>query len=145
MSVVGASQYRATATLATVQGYVSQSAGVFDNISNSLLDAGRRSNRNGVGLSSGARRNLARLQQSAAEFNSLFSLSGGTSSDIDTAQKQILALRSKTPSARLSREVRELTEGVGADAIDNAETDDTEEATTSSSVLSGGSLFNKVV
>lgn len=103
MSVVGASQFLGSATLANTRGIAAQSSGLFDNISNSLLDAGRRINRNGFGLSSGARANLKRLQDSAAEFNALFSLSGGGASDVNSAQTQILALRSQTPTDQLAR------------------------------------------
>ena len=115
MGVVGASGFRASATLANTQGVAAQSSGLLDNISNSLLDAGRRINKNGFGLSKGARKNLARLQQSAAEFNTLFSLSGGGSSGVESAQTQILALRAKTPTSQLARSLIDIdTDGDGA-------------------------------
>lgn len=115
MGVVGASQFRASATLANTQGISAQPTGLLDNISTSLLDAGRRINRNGFGLSSGARANLKRLQDSAADFNALFSLSGGGSSDVQSAQTQILALRSQTPTDQLARSLVDIdVDGDGA-------------------------------
>lgn len=152
MSVVGASRFLNSATLTNTRGISPASTNLLDNISNSLLDAGRRINRSGIGLSKGARANLKRLQNSAADFNALFSLGGGGSTSIEAVQTQILALRAQTPTNRLSREVRETIEDVNSEPInealeeeqDAAEADDASSSDTSS-VLSNGSVFDSTV
>ena len=104
MRVAGASQFLNQATLANTQGISAVSTNVLSESAGgiSLLDVARsNAPDNGIGLSRSARAlNTQILQNNSESFNQLFSLTGGGSATIESAQTQILALRSSTPLSR---------------------------------------------
>ncbi len=110
MLVAGASQFLNQATLANSQGVSAVSSNVLSESAGglSLLDVARSSAAdNGIGLSSNARAlNNQILENNSASFNQLFSLTGGASATIESAQVQILALQSSVPTSRDTPDVR---------------------------------------
>lgn len=102
MRIAGSSRFAGAATLANTRGLPAVSPSLLSGSSPSLLDVGRRAQRNnGIGLSSNARRINQQIQGSAT---TIFAFSG---SNVQTAQQQILALRSQASEGRLSRFVTE--------------------------------------
>lgn len=117
--VAGASQFLNSSILANSQGLSAQTNSVLSEAAGgvSLLDAGRRINRSGIGISNQSRQRIdALLDSRSATFNELFSLSGGTSSTVDAAITQIAALRSSVPTSRNSLAVLEASGGDAAAA-----------------------------
>lgn len=105
MRVPGASQFLNSSILANSQGLAAQTNSVLNEAAGgiSLLDAGRRINRSGIGISNQARQRLDSLMEGrSTSFNELFSLSGGTSSTVEASLTQIAALQSSTPISRNS-------------------------------------------
>lgn len=105
MRIPGASQFLNSSILANSQGISAQTNSVLGEAAGgiSLLDAGRRINRSGIGISVQARQRMDSLIEGrATTFNDLFSLSGGTSATVDAAITQIAALRSSVPTSRNS-------------------------------------------
>ncbi|NCT40862.1 MAG: hypothetical protein GW778_04280 [Alphaproteobacteria bacterium] len=105
--ISGASGYLNAATLANSQGRPAQPTTLLSNSSVDILDVARaNAPSNGVGLSSRARQlNQQFLNSTASTFNQIFSLGLGSSASIEGMQQQILALRARTPTSALSREV----------------------------------------
>lgn len=102
--VAGASQYLAQATFSNRTGQAAASSNLLTNVAGgiSLLDVARSAApSNGIGLSPSARAlNNQFLSSNATSFNTLFSLTGGSSATIENAQTQIKALRSSVPASR---------------------------------------------
>lgn len=151
VTIPGASQFINAATLANKEGLSAVAPTVLgEGDTASLLDIGRNLGGNGIGLSPQARAlNVQQIQNSAAEFNALFSLGVAETSSIEALQTQILALRAKTPAGQLSRGLAGLDDAVGSQEVDDAVAEERAEAEaaeasrslsgSSSSVLSGGS------
>tara|TARA_R110001592_G_scaffold16881_5_gene71454 strand:- start:13352 stop:13711 length:360 start_codon:yes stop_codon:yes gene_type:complete len=108
--IAGASQYLNQATLSNKQGVAPVSTNVLSQSAGgiSLLDVARSSApNNGIGLSSSARAlNSQFLENNSSTVNQLFSLTGGSSATIESAQIQIRALQSSVPVSRETPEVR---------------------------------------
>lgn len=111
-TIRGASQFLNQATLSNRLGAAGQaSSNVLGEAAGGagILEIGRNLAVSGVGISNNARAlNRQFLQQSAGTFNQLFSATGGTSSTVEVAQTQILALRASTSVSRLTPEAREV-------------------------------------
>lgn len=105
MGIAGASRFLNSSILANTQGLAAQTNSVLNEAAGgiSLLDAGRRINRSGIGISNESRQRLDALVESrSSTFNGLFSLAGGTSSTVEASLTQIAALQSSTPISRNS-------------------------------------------
>lgn len=103
MGIPGASRFVNAAILANTQGISAQTNSILNEAAGgiSLLDAGRRINRSGVGLSNASRQRIdAFIESRSTTFNELFSFAGGTSATVENAITQIAALRSSVPSSR---------------------------------------------
>ena len=100
--IAGSSQYLNQARLAQKTGSAFDASNVLAlTSSSSLLDAGRRGAVPGVGISARARAlTNAMLDTNSSAYNQLFSLSGGVSATIDSAQIQIAGLRATTVLSR---------------------------------------------
>ncbi|MGN7438434.1 MAG: hypothetical protein ACTHOO_07295 [Alcanivorax sp.] len=102
--VAGSSQYLAQATYSNRTGQSAVSSNLLSNVAGgiSLLDVARSAApSNGIGLSANARSlNNQLLSSNATSFNTLFSLTGGSSATIENAQTQIKALRGSVPASR---------------------------------------------
>ncbi len=105
MGIAGASRFLNSSILANTQGLAAQTNSVLNEAAGgiSLLDAGRRINRSGLGISVESRQRIDRLiEGNSSTFNTLFSLSGGGSSTVEASLAQIAALQSSTPVSRNS-------------------------------------------
>lgn len=108
VSVSGASRYLNSATLANTQGIApGDTLGIGGRTGASLLDAGRRINRSGIGLSGGSRALTEQFLNRTNDVNSLFTLGAGTSLSIEGLKIQIKALRSRVPEGKINPEVLE--------------------------------------
>ncbi len=138
MRVPGASQFLNSSILANSQGLSAQTNSVLSEAAGgiSLLDAGRRINRSGIGISQQSRQRIdAFLSSRATSFNELFSLSGGTSATVDAALTQIAALQSSVPLSRNSDAVNSARGGAIEDAQSAADAQVDEEETTAPGTL----------
>ena len=103
MRVPGASAYLSASTLANKQGFTPASSSLLDNYgaANSLLNAGKRISRSGIGMSASSR---AYLEQSLNNANNAFSslLSVSVEASVDNLQTQILGLRASLPASMIS-------------------------------------------
>lgn len=82
------------------------STSIANSFGNSLLSAGRMSNKNGIGLSGSARQGIdGFLKATQGGFNELFSLATGPSLSVEGMQTQIKGLRASVPLSRLSPEM----------------------------------------
>jgi hypothetical protein len=76
---------------------------IMNSFGNSLLSAGRRINRSGIGLSGGARQGIEGFISATKQgFNSLFAMATGPSLSVEGMQTQIKGLRASVPFSRLS-------------------------------------------
>ncbi len=110
MAVAGASRYLNASILSNTRGFAGSQANLISSLGTvSLLDVGRSvAADNGIGLSGRARlANKQFLESSASTFNSIFSLSVGTTSTVEGMQKQILALRSSLSPSQVARSLIE--------------------------------------
>lgn len=101
--IAGASQYVNAARLANQQGFSAASSSLLDSYgsANSLLNAGKRINRSGIGMSASSRAQLDQfLNNTSGVFSSL--LSAGVAADTETLQTQILGLRARLPASSIS-------------------------------------------
>ncbi len=109
MAVAGASQYR-TQALAQLNGVaVSDTGNVLGatGSATSILDAGRATAIDGIGLSPNARAlNNSFLSSTASSFNQIFSLGAGTDSTVEGNQAAILALRASLPENQIASSLR---------------------------------------
>lgn len=106
--VSGASQFVNQATLAVRNGGGFSAPNVLADAGiGGILEVGRGNAVPGVGVSSSARAlNRAQLSRSSADFNNLFSLTGGTDGTIAGAQTAINAIRASIPDDQLHSSVR---------------------------------------
>ena len=101
--IPGATQFLSQARLAAVTGSTFEQSNVLSEAAGSagILEVGRRISRSGVGISNDARQRIRQFVESnQANANSLFSFTGGGSATIESAQIQIAALASSTPTTR---------------------------------------------
>ncbi len=100
--IAGSSQYLNQARLSQLTGSNFDAGNVLGQAaSSSLLDAGRGNAVRGVGLSARARQmNTAMLNNNSSTINQMFSLTGGLSATIESAQIQIAGLRATTSLSR---------------------------------------------
>ena len=104
MAVAGASRYMNAATLANRRGLAAQSPTLLGETSTaSLLESGRNLAAGGFGISSSARALNQQFLNRSAEVNGLFSLAAGPDATLESAQQQILALRTSLPESRIAR------------------------------------------
>lgn len=108
MAIVGASRFLGAATLANTRGLAAQSPTLLGSGSaQSLLEAGRNLSQRGFGISSSARALNQQFLNRSADVNSLFSLAAGPDATIESAQQQILALRSGLSDSQIARGLRQ--------------------------------------
>ncbi len=106
MTVSGASRFINSATLANTQGISASQPQLLGG--SSLLEAGRRINRSGIGLSSSARAlNNQFVSNGASQGTALFGLASGASLSAADLATQIKGLRASLPISRVSPEVLE--------------------------------------
>ena len=99
--ISGASQFLGASTLANKNGTIPQLPNLLDGTGFNLLEAGRRINRTGLGLSANARAlNQQFLSQTSGLFNNLFSAEAEANT-VENMQKQILAKRASLPASAL--------------------------------------------
>lgn len=105
--ISGASRFINQATLAAQQGGTYTPPNVLgESSATSLLDVGRGNSAGGVGLSGRARAlNYQLLTNNVSTINGLFSLTGGGSATVESAQTQIKALRARLPQSSLDGSV----------------------------------------
>lgn len=119
MAVAGASRFINSATLANLAGIAPSTPSALGNVSSSLLDAGRRINRSGIGLSPSARALNEQFLNRSSDINKMFSLGAGSSLSLQGLQTEILALRSRVPQERLAEFLRTEDTQTGNSRIDS--------------------------
>lgn len=104
MAVAGASRFMVSSSLANLQGISPGDAtGLMGRQGSSLLEAGRRINRSGIGLSSNARAlNSQFVGNTGSQGAAMFGLASGASMSVADMAKQIKALRSSLPKSQIS-------------------------------------------
>jgi hypothetical protein len=106
-TISGASRYIRSATLANEQGIAAGQPLLLGGGA-SLLEAGRRINRSGIGLSSSARAlNSQFVSQTGSQGSALLGLSSGASKSVADIAQQIKALRASLPASKISPDVLE--------------------------------------
>lgn len=101
--ISGASSYINAATLSNIRGSSAQTPSLLGDATISLLDVGRGTRVQGIGLSSRARALTQKLLNSTSSLgNSLLSAPAEANS-IENLQTKINALRATTPKSQLSR------------------------------------------
>jgi hypothetical protein len=120
MAVAGASRYINSATLANTAGISPSLPTLIGNSSASLLDAGRRINRSGIGLSPESRALTDRFLNRTNDVNSLFTLGAGASLSVQGLQTQILALRASVPQSQISQNIIDSEAEIAAEDAANA-------------------------
>lgn len=101
VSIPGASQYLATATLSNLTGQSPSSDNVIGRLAIDLIDAARVNT--GVGLSANSRALTKQfLESTNGLMNSILSLGLGPGATVEGMQKQILALRSTLPESQIA-------------------------------------------
>lgn len=108
-SVPGASRYLAQTMYSQKVGSTFSAGDVLSQsgLGGDLLEAASNLKVSGIGISGNARMlNKAQLKNSST-INTMFSLTGGSSASVETAQTQIKALQSTTVLSRLNPTLRQ--------------------------------------
>lgn len=101
MTVSGASRFLVSSTLANEKGLGAARPQLLGGAS--LLEAGRRINRSGIGLSASSRAQTEKFLASAnGQGTALFGLSSGASLSVSDLAQQIKALRASLPKDKIS-------------------------------------------
>ena len=109
MTVAGASRYLNQATYSAKIGSTFTANDILtqSGLGSDLLEAARSLRVPGLGVSNTARYLNKQQLGNSSTINQMFSLAGGGSATVETAQTQIKALRSSTTISRLTPDLRQ--------------------------------------
>ena len=110
-TIPGASRYLNASTLANTKGLSAQSTDLLSSVAGavSLLNIGRGNAIPGIGLSAQSRElNRQFIENGKGNANGLFSATISMNETLENLQTQVLAIRARTPTSGLARNLLEI-------------------------------------